>query len=188
MKRKNSEIIIRPLKLSDINFVMTWVNDPEVVKHFQHFREKFTEKEEISFLKKILKSENDFVFSVFLKKSGEYIGQGAVNQISWENKLGRLSLMIKKKHWGKGYAQRTIALLLSFAFNKLKLNKIWLMAYATNKKAVHIYEKLGFKKEGFLREEYFWRGKHHDIVRMGILKNDFKKIRPARSGLDKKNT
>lgn len=170
MQRK---LLIKPLRLSDVKHIMTWVNDPEVVKNLQHFNKKFTRKDEEKYVKKILKSKNDFAFSIFRKSDGEYIGQGGIHQISWENKLGRLSIIIKREYWGKNYAKVAIRLILSFAFKKLKLHKVWLMRWSTNKKAEHLYKKLGFKEEGVLKDEYFWKGKYHDIVRMGILSKDF---------------
>ncbi|MBI4119423.1 MAG: GNAT family N-acetyltransferase [Parcubacteria group bacterium] len=171
-------LILKPLTLKDVDNVMSWVNDPDVIKNFQHFTEKFTRKEETEFVKKILKSKKDYVFSVFREDDGAYVGQCAINQISWENKLGRMSLIVKKEHWGSGYAQKILPLLLRFAFRKLKLHKVWGMAYATNRRALHIYSKLGFKKEGLLREEYFWHGKYHDMVRIGILADEFTKGGP----------
>lgn len=82
---------MRPLKLSDVDHIMTWVNDPEIVKNLQHFDKVFTRKDELTYVKKMLKSKNDFVFSFFNKKTSEYVGQGGIHQISWENRLGRLS-------------------------------------------------------------------------------------------------
>lgn len=163
------KLFIKPLKLSDVKYIMTWVNDPEVVKNLQHFNKKFTRKDERKYVQKILKSKNDFAFSIFKKSDGEYVGQGGIHQISWENKLGRLSIIIKRKHWGRNYAKIAISLILSFAFHKLKLHKVWLMRWSTNKKAEHLYKKLGFKEEGILKDEYFWKGKYHDMVRMGKI-------------------
>ncbi|MBI4160804.1 MAG: GNAT family N-acetyltransferase [Candidatus Yanofskybacteria bacterium] len=159
---------MRPLKLADADHIITWVNDPDVVKNLQHFNKKFTKKDELEYVKKILKSKNDFVFS-FFNKSGKYVGQGGIHQISWENKLGRLSLIIKREHWNKGYAQEIIPALIHYAFKKLGLHKIWLMHWKENKKAEHLYKKLGFKKEGVLKDEYFWQGKYHDMTRMAVI-------------------
>jgi len=49
-------LYIRPIKLSDVDNIMTWVNDPEVVKNLQHFNKKFTKKDEKNYVKKLLKS------------------------------------------------------------------------------------------------------------------------------------
>ena len=163
-------LYIRPIKLSDVDNIMTWVNDPEVVKNLQHFNKQFTKKDEEIYVKKLIKSKNDFVFSIFLKNGGGYVGHCGIHQISWENKLGRLSIIIKREHWGKNYAKEAIPLILRFAFNRLKLHKVWLMRWRTNKKARHLYKKLGFKEECVLRDEYFWKGKYHDMIRMAIRK------------------
>ncbi|OGN06498.1 MAG: hypothetical protein A3B86_03565 [Candidatus Yanofskybacteria bacterium RIFCSPHIGHO2_02_FULL_38_22b] len=166
---KNLKIKMSPLKLGDVNYIMTWVNDHEIVKNLQHFDKKFTRKDEEKYVKKILNSKNDFVFSFFTKNE-EYIGQGGIHQIAWENKLGRLSIIIKREHWNKGYAQEILPALVNYAFKELKLHKIWLMHWKENKKAGHLYKKLGFIKEGVLKDEYFWQGKYHDIIRMAVIR------------------
>jgi len=59
---------MKPLKLSDIKNIMSWVNDPNVVKNLQHFNKRFARKDEFQYLKRMLKSKNDFVFPFFDKK------------------------------------------------------------------------------------------------------------------------
>lgn len=161
------DIKLKPLKLKDIDYIMTWVNDLEVIKNLQHFDKKFTRKNEEAYVKKILTSNNDFVFSIF--DGDRYVGQCGVHQIARENKLGRLSLVIKKECWNNGYAQKVLPMLVDYAFTKLGLHKVYLMHWKENKKADHLYTKLGFQKEGILKDEYFWQDKYHDMVRMAII-------------------
>lgn len=168
------KLTMRLIRVSDVAHVMTWVNDPEVVKNFQNFDKKFTRTEERAFLRRLVASPTDRTFSLFRTEDKAYVGQCALNQISGKNKVARPSLFIRRKYWGKGYGQEAMRLLMDYAFRTLKLHKVWLMVYASNKKALHMYRKLGFKNEGHLRKEYFWRGKYHDIVRMGLLAKDFK--------------
>lgn len=160
-------ITLKPLDLKDIDHIMTWVNDPEVVKNLQHFDKKFTRDDEKIYVEKILSSKNDFVFSIF--NNDHYVGQCGIHQIAWENKLGRLSLVIKQEFWNKGYAQEVLPILIDYSFNKLALHKVYLMHWKENKKAEHIYNKLGFKTEGLLKDEYFWQGQYHDMIRMSII-------------------
>jgi RimJ/RimL family protein N-acetyltransferase len=51
---------------------------------------------------------------------------------------------------------------------------VWIEARANNPRAVRAYEKVGFKKEGLLREEDYFDGRFVDCVRFGILKKEFK--------------
>ncbi|MDO8523329.1 MAG: GNAT family protein [bacterium] len=164
-----NRLILKPLKKGDIGNIMNWVNDPEIVKNFQNFK-GFTRSEELKFIKKILKSKNDRVFSIFRRSDGKYIGQCAINQISPQNKLGRFGIFITKENWGNGFAEEAIGHLLHIAFSKLKLHKVWGVCWVTNKKAWHIYQKLGFKKEGILKDEYYWHGRYHDLIRMTVIK------------------
>jgi len=168
-----NELRLQPIRAADVDHVMTWVNDSEVIKNFQHFGRRFTRKEELAFIRKLLKDGTNATFSIFRRKDGVYVGQCAINQISWENRLGRVALIIARERWGHGYAQQAMELLLKHAFRKLKLNKVWGMVYASNKKGLHVDLKIGFKIEGRLSEEYFWRGRYHDIVRIGMLRSDF---------------
>ena len=164
-----SKIFLRELLLSDIENVMTWVNDERLVKNFQNFDKVLTREEELVILEKLIASQNDKCFSIFRRNDGKYLGQGSINQISRKNKLGRLSLFLKPEFWGQKYAQEAVGLLVQHAFECLGLHKVWLMVWATNEKALHVYRGCGFEAEGTLREEYFWRGKHHDMVRMGKI-------------------
>ena len=79
---------------------------------------------------------------------------------------------MRNKQW---FLSQAILLLLKNAFKDLKLNKVWLMTFSTNIKARRLYTKVGFKKEGVLKEDYLLRGEFHDIVRMAVLKKDFQK-------------
>ncbi len=160
-------LALKALQLNDVDHIMTWVNDPEVVKNLQHFDKTFTRNDEEIYVNKILSSKNDFAFSIFDEE--EYVGQCGIHQISWENKLGRLSLIIKREFWNKGYAQKALELLINHAFQEIKLHKVWLMHWKENEKAAHLYHKLGFQPEGILRDEYFWQDRYHDMVRMAII-------------------
>ena len=66
-------------------------------------------------------------------------------------------------------------MLVDYAFKKLGLHKVYLMHWKENKKAEHLYNKLGFKTEGVLKDEYFWQGRYHDMVRMSIINPGKKK-------------
>ncbi len=160
---------MKPLELGDVDNIMTWVNDPEVVKNLQHFDKEFSREDEKNYVQKILTSKNDYVFSFLNKETGQYIGQGGIHGIAWENKLGRLSIIIKREYWNKGYAQEILPKLVDHAFKRLGLHKIYLMHWKENKKADHLYRKLGFQEEGVFKDEYFWQGKYHDMVRMMII-------------------
>jgi RimJ/RimL family protein N-acetyltransferase len=63
--------------------------------------------------------------------------------------------------------------MLSWGFNYLKLNKIWLRVEVDNEKAINSYRKMGYVEEGLLRQDRFRNGKFVDRLRMSILKDEY---------------
>lgn len=55
---------------------------------------------------------------------------------------------------GKGYGSEIIRALFAYAFETRKLNRFWLDVYPHNHIGIRLYESLGMKKEGILRENY----------------------------------
>ena len=67
-------------------------------------------------------------------------------------------------------------MIVRFIFNEMNIHKVKLGVYSFNKRAFKSYEKCGFTVEGTLRDEIYREGKYHDIITMGILRNEFDKF------------
>jgi len=172
-RRVLPKVKLTPISLADIDDVMTLMT-PEVTRNFQHFGDGVTREEELKFIRKIRRSKFDRVYSVFDEESGEYVGQVGINQISWENRLGRFALMIKSECQGRGYGEAAGREILRVAFDELRLQKIWLLVFASNKRSQRLYRRLGFRNQGLKRRHYFWRGEYHDMREMDQLDNEWR--------------
>jgi RimJ/RimL family protein N-acetyltransferase len=65
--------------------------------------------------------------------------------------------------------------MVDYAFMTLNLNRIQLHVCAENTPAIKIYERVGFQKEGVLRQAMFRKGNYVDFWVMGILRSDWLK-------------
>jgi UDP-4-amino-4,6-dideoxy-N-acetyl-beta-L-altrosamine N-acetyltransferase len=70
---------------------------------------------------------------------------------------------------GKGYAADASRLLLRYAFEDLRLQRVFLHVFADNAPALRLYERLGFKTEGCLRQHLVKDGRPRDVLIMGLL-------------------
>ena len=70
---------------------------------------------------------------------------------------------------GMGYGTEAAELMTEYAFEYLGLHKLMLRVYAENERAIKSYEKAGFVKEAYLKDDVFVQGKYRDIVLMAIL-------------------
>lgn len=135
----------------------------------------FLTKREIKNFEKMIKSKKNKFFSVFLKDT--FIGYISVKRISLFNRSFELSISFDEKYSSKGYGSIALKLFLSYYFENIDKNFIYLNVNSFNKRAISLYKKLGFKivSEAFLDFEV--QGiKNLDIVKENIydflVKND----------------
>ena len=75
---------------------------------------------------------------------------------------------------GKGIGTLATRAVVDWGFKRLNAHRIWLGCSAENLGAIKCYEKVGFKREGVLRDEIWCNGHYTDAIRMGLLESDWK--------------
>lgn len=179
---------LRPLSLADVDAMMTWVNDPDVVGNLAVFAgQPITRADEVAYVERMMASREDRVFAIERASDGAYLGNVGLHQIHWRSRVGRVACIIgARSEMGRGYGSAAIRAALDFAFapaagaggvEGLGLHKVWLVVFATNQRSIGIYRRLGFSEEGRLREEYFHGGGWHDMVRMSVLAAEWRSLR-----------
>src|SRR6266704_122535 len=83
----------------------------------------------------------------------------------------------EKTAWNKGYGTETAKLLLNEVFRQLNLHRAEWWTYAENNLSVQLAKKLGFKEEARLRDAVFFDNGYHDLVVLGLLKQEFESIK-----------
>ena len=111
-------------------------------------------KEFISTSADLWKSKTVANYGIFLRSSNVFIGCISVDEISWDSANLGIGWWLDKNYSGKGYAseaaQAVINTFFSFGFHKLYVN-----ISDKNKQSMKLAKKLGFKKEGLLRDHWF---------------------------------
>jgi len=161
---------LEPLSVDHLDHIMTWVNDPAVTFYFARLGAEITREEEREMVARLVASETDHIFSIF---EGEtYLGQIGISKIYWPAKNGRIGIMLPRHAWGRGVAKAAARRLMERAFGPLGLHKLWVIIRADNHKSLHLWESLGFQREGRLREEYYVNDRYYDMVRLARLAHD----------------
>jgi len=129
--------------------------------------------EEEKWFEDYLKKSDEKIFAIDTEEGG-HVGNIGLHSIDFKNRKATLGIVIgEKKYWNQGYGTDAIRALLKFAFRELNLNKVILDVLDNNKRAIRVYEKCGFTREGTRREEVFKDGSYRDIIRMSILSREF---------------
>ncbi|MFF2158532.1 GNAT family N-acetyltransferase [Paenibacillus chitinolyticus] len=173
---ESSRVLFRKMTEEDAAVYHTWRNDMEVMRTTNPFLDLSTYAETRQFVEQvILGSDTSKSYMILDKPSGRAIGITSLIQLDYKNRSAECILDIgEKEFWGKGYGTESLRLLLNYAFLELNLHRISLRVFAFNDKAVALYEKIGFKREGISRQAVFREGQWHDILHMGMLQEEYK--------------
>ena len=119
-------------------------------------------------------SRRFFDVPIILKETHLIVGCIGMRVSSFLHKKADMGYWIKKELWGQGFATEATLGILNFGFQKLKMNKIYATADPENPASIRVLEKIGMKKEGYLKEDMCIRGEYRNSVLMAILKKEFK--------------
>ena len=170
---KGKKVTLRPMKKEDAVLTAKWGSDPDV--NMFTTRKKCTVKEIEKWITKDLAKDKGYKKFVILKENGEMIGNIGL-WVEKKDNYAEFDIFIgNKKEWGKGYGTDATKTILDYGFKKLGLHHVYLSVYSYNKKAIGLYEKLGFKHEGAKREHILYGGKYHDCIIMGLLAKEWEK-------------
>lgn len=165
-------LYLRPLELEHNDLVRGWLNDPRVRRTVDR-NAPLTHAEEEKFLREGVHPGERRMLMV-LREGDRPIGVIGLHQPDRVHRRVMLGLLIGEvEEWGKGYAGEAIGLMLDHAFDELGLHRVLLHAYAFNTRGLRVYEKLGFVREGVLREDHFAEGRFHDTIVMGLLAREW---------------
>ncbi|WP_066192694.1 GNAT family N-acetyltransferase [Gracilibacillus timonensis] len=106
------------------------------------------------------------------------IGHISLNKVDRKNRSARIAnvLIGDKASRGKGMGKVMVNELLPIAFEEWKLHRVSLGVFDFNQSAIHCYEKVGFKKEGLLRECRKIGGEYWNLLEMSILEDEWKAL------------
>lgn len=101
------------------------------------------------------------------KKIGFFIGEYDAKNDVFE--FRRFVMDVKNQ----GFGTELTKSLMAYAFHTLKINRFWLDVFTYNSAGIHIYEKLGLKRDGIIREGYKDNNIYKSYYIYSILKNEY---------------
>ena len=172
-------IRVRELQRDDVPLVNQWRNDPRVIEHLgANFLFIGPEIDERWFDAYV--AARDRAVRLTIEAEGRAIGCVNLTNIHPINRSAEFSIMIGvPEFWSKGYGKAATIAMLDHGFRDLNLNRIHLYVLTGNARAVKMYEAVGFRSEGRLRQAVFKNGEFHDELVMSMLRSEHERSRPT---------
>lgn len=172
-----ADITLRPLTLADTSNIVRWRNQPEVYKNL-YSQELITEEQHIGYFHKYVETGlvRQYIIVADIEGAPIDIGTVFLKGIDHGSRKAEYGLFIGEScARGKGFACLIASAALNVAFGELGLNRVYLTVFSENAPAIRSYEKAGFKNEGFLRQDFYDGKQYHDIIVMGVLKEEWER-------------
>ena len=171
---KGKKVSLRPFQAKDAKKTLAWRND--LATRFLAMMHPYpvTREMENDWLRGILNdtSNRSITFAIETVVGRKLIGSFHLRDIQWIHRRAWLGIVIgDSAERGKGYGEEAMKLGIDYAFHSLNLNKILLEVLSSNKGAICLYEKLGFKNEGLLEKQYFFDGKFKDVLIFSLFRS-----------------
>lgn len=118
-----------------------------------------------------------YSFTIRALDDDQVLGCVDLSGIEWTAGNAWLGIGIgDRENWGKGFGSDAIDIILRFAFEMLNLKRISLTVFDYNERAIHAYEKAGFKLEGRQRQWMQRAGQRYDLIFMGVLRSEWEEM------------
>jgi RimJ/RimL family protein N-acetyltransferase len=135
----------------------------------------FNKSDTEGYLEDIATDRNRIDFLIFQKESNKIVGEVVISDIYRNNRSASIRIAINRKEdFSKGYGTEAMILALNYGFAMLNLHRIDLEVFPFNKRGIHVYEKIGFIREGIRRDGWFFNNKYYDLITMSILEEEFR--------------
>jgi RimJ/RimL family protein N-acetyltransferase len=103
---------------------------------------------------------------------GVLCGSVRVNRIELADRKAKLAYFLDAQYQGRGIVTRSARAVIDVCFKELELNRLELRCVTTNTTSVAVAERLGFSREGLLRQDEFLNGKFVDHYLYALLRQD----------------
>jgi RimJ/RimL family protein N-acetyltransferase len=170
---RGERLYLRSIERDDLNRCHDWMNDPELRATLAQ-RYPMSLAQEGDWVERATRGQDPAVmtFAICLAQGDRHIGNCDLTSIDRDNGTATFGILIGEADCrGQGLGEEAARTLCRYGFDEMRLQKIRLDVHEGNP-AIKTYERVGFRREGILREEIFRRGVRLDVIRMGLLKGE----------------
>jgi len=152
-----------------LEFLRRLRNDPSISRQLFSQSVPISLEEQELWYERYLNEKNCLLLLAGVEESDNPVGYVQLKNVDHINRSVELGFYMAPEHQGRGVGTAVVEKLVELAGVNLNMHRICLEVFATNKKAIHVYEKCGFVREGILRDRIVKDGCFKDVVVMSII-------------------
>lgn len=155
---------LRRANMTDLGYIMTLQFAPENLKFIVPFDENYH--------REIISSDGSKKLDIIIEEIDTGLAAGYFMLHGLDSPCAEFTHVIIGRK-GLGYGREALNLLLKWTFEFKKFHRVWIDCKEYNSIALHLYESLGFVREGVLREIISTDGVWENLIVLGMINREF---------------
>jgi ribosomal-protein-alanine N-acetyltransferase len=174
---ETAHLILRQLTPEDSEAVFRIRSDYEVTRHnigpaYQTLQQA---TELIEAINGGFQDEMEIRWGITLRSSRDgVIGMCGYNYWSRHDHRASVGYDLARAYWGQGIMSEALRAVIDFGFTQMALNRVEADADVRNIASHRVLEKLGFRREGMLREQFYDGDGFYDLLLFSLLRREFR--------------
>jgi RimJ/RimL family protein N-acetyltransferase len=115
-----------------------------------------------------------FQWGIARRDDDAIIGTCTLAWVSATHRRAELGFALARPHWGAGIMREALVRLIDFSFDELDLHRLEADVDPRNARSMGLLERLGFRREGHLRERWHVGGEICDGIFYGLLAREWR--------------
>ena len=172
------QIVLRRPEPEDAEQLYVYRNDRKIADLLGGFSIGYTKQDILDWVEFHRTCKDEAVYVIAECGANRCLGHVGLYNIDHRIRAAEFAVSIgDESAWGCGIGAHVTQTMLTYGFGELNLHRICLSVVSTNLRAMRLYERLGFVKEGELRDAQFRDHQYINVVVMSILEDQWR--RPA---------
>jgi ribosomal-protein-alanine N-acetyltransferase len=172
---KTSRLVLRWTSEEDIDSIYEIFSDPQVMRYWSVT--PLMNREAAAQMQREIAEGNlkDSVWKwgLALSDSNKLIGTCTLFNLNLSNGRAEIGYAMGRPYWGNGYMNEALKALVKHAFDVVQLRRLEADVDPRNTASIRTLERLGFQREGYLRERWHVGGELQDALFYGLLKREW---------------
>lgn len=168
-------LVLRPLREGDADALYAMFSDPQVMRYWSN--PPWTSIEQAhSFLGSDVRAvrEGEYLrLGLERREDAALIGQCTLYDFNKQCRRAEMGYSLAAAAWGLGFMHEALSTLVGYAFGELDLHRIEADIDPRNTGSARSLERLGFQREGLLRQRWIVAGEVSDTAFYGLLRSEW---------------
>ena len=168
---ETERLILRELIEDDAQGILNCFSNEDVLRYYG--QNPLTDLEQVKNIIRNFsnnyKEKRGIKWGIERKETEGIIGTIGFHDWSSEHKRAEIAYALLPEYWGNGYATEAVLKVVSYGFTELELTRIGAVVFTENKASNALLEKLGFEKEGVLKNYMYQNNVPYDTNVYSLL-------------------